>query len=51
MAALLSQMPEASTSIILAAHVAAGAAAYITALAIQYAPLLRTMLRPQQSQS
>jgi O-antigen/teichoic acid export membrane protein len=51
MAALLSQMPEASTSIILAAHIAAGAAAYITALAVQYAPLLITMLRPQQSQS
>jgi O-antigen/teichoic acid export membrane protein len=51
MAALLSQMPEASTSIILAAHITAGAAAYITALAVQYAPLLITMLRPQQSQS
>jgi Na+-driven multidrug efflux pump len=51
MAALLGQMPEASSLLVLAAHIAAGATVYITALAMEYAPLLRTFLRPQQSES
>jgi hypothetical protein len=51
MAALLGQMPEASSLLALAAHIAAGATVYVAALAAEYAPLLRTFLRPQQSES
>jgi O-antigen/teichoic acid export membrane protein len=51
MAALLSQIPEASSLLVLAAHIAAGATIYVAALAAEYAPLLRAFLRPQQSES
>jgi hypothetical protein len=53
MAFLLGYLPEASSLVILAAHIAAGAVAYITLLVLLYAgPLLRMFrLRQQQSES
>jgi O-antigen/teichoic acid export membrane protein len=52
MAALLGQMPEASSPVILAAHIAAGATMYVAVLAAEYTPLLlRIFLRPRQSES
>jgi O-antigen/teichoic acid export membrane protein len=52
MVALLGQMPEASSLVILAAHITAGATIYVAVLAAEYAPLLlRTFLRPRQSES
>lgn len=51
MSALLRIFPAAPTIAVLAAHVAAGAAAYFAALAVLYAPTLVRMLRarPQHS--
>jgi hypothetical protein len=51
MAALLRIFPEARTIAVLAAHVAAGAAAYFGALALLYAPSLLRMLRPRPQHS
>jgi O-antigen/teichoic acid export membrane protein len=51
MAALLRIFPEARTIAVLAAHVAAGAAAYFGALALLYAPTLVRMLRPRLQHS
>jgi O-antigen/teichoic acid export membrane protein len=51
MAALLRIFPEARTIAVLAAHVAAGAAAYFGALALLYAPSLVRMLRPRPQHS
>jgi O-antigen/teichoic acid export membrane protein len=51
MSALLRMFPEARTTVILAAHVAAGAAAYFAALALLYAPALVRILRPRLQQS
>jgi len=52
MAALLGNLPEATSPIVLAGHIAAGAAAYVAVLAVLYAmPLLRMFrLRQQQSE-
>jgi O-antigen/teichoic acid export membrane protein len=47
MAALLTQLPEAPNHVLLAAHVAAGAAIYVLVLAILYGPTLLRMLRRQ----
>ncbi|MDI4234924.1 oligosaccharide flippase family protein [Bradyrhizobium sp. Arg237L] len=51
MAALLREFPEAENAIKLAAHIAAGAAVYLTMLALLYTPSLLKMLRarPQHS--
>jgi hypothetical protein len=51
MAALLREFPEAGNTVMLAAHIAAGAAVYLTILALLYAPSLLRMLRarPQHS--
>jgi hypothetical protein len=51
MAALLKVFPEAPNAILLAAHIAAGATAYLATLAVLYAPSLFRMLRarPQRS--
>jgi hypothetical protein len=53
MAALLRLFPEASTLIHLAAHIGAGAAAYLATLAVLYAPSLFKILRsrPQHSEA
>jgi O-antigen/teichoic acid export membrane protein len=51
MSALLRGFPEARTMTVLAAHVAAGAAAYFAALALLYAPSLARMLRPRPQHS
>ncbi len=51
MAALLRIFPEARTIAVLAAHVAAGAAAYFGALALLYAPALLRILRPRPQHS
>jgi O-antigen/teichoic acid export membrane protein len=50
MAALLSNLPEASSLIALALHVAAGAAIYIAFLVVRYASPLLKMLRLRQQQ-
>ncbi|WP_454625472.1 lipopolysaccharide biosynthesis protein [Bradyrhizobium cenepequi] len=51
MAALLRVFPEAGNSVMLAGHIAAGAAVYLTMLALLYAPSLFKLLRarPQHS--
>ena len=51
MAALLKVFPEAPNTILLAAHIAAGATAYLVTLAVLYAPSLFRILRerPQRS--
>jgi O-antigen/teichoic acid export membrane protein len=51
MAALLGSLPEATSSIILAGHIAAGATAYVTALVPLYATSLRRLIRLRQQQS
>lgn len=51
MAALLGNLPEASSHVALAEHIAAGAAAYIALLALLYAPSLLKMFRLYQQQS
>jgi Polysaccharide biosynthesis C-terminal domain len=53
MAALLRMFPEAPTAILLAAHIGAGAAAYLATLAVLYAPSLFRLLRarPQHSEA
>lgn len=51
MAALLRHFPQAPTITVLAAHIAAGAAAYFAALAVLYAPALVRMLRPRPQHS
>jgi hypothetical protein len=51
MAALLSNLPEASSLMILAGHIAAGAALYIALLVLLYATSLLRMLRLHQQQS
>jgi hypothetical protein len=48
MAALLNRMPEAATFVMLALHIAAGAAVYVAVLALLYAPSLFKMLQPRQ---
>jgi O-antigen/teichoic acid export membrane protein len=52
MAALLGNLPEATSLIVLAGHIAAGAIAYVAVLVVLYAmPLLRMFrLRQQQSE-
>ena len=47
MAMLLMRLPEATSYLMLAAHIAAGAALYVVALAILYAPTLMRMIRRQ----
>jgi O-antigen/teichoic acid export membrane protein len=51
MAALLREFPEAGSTVMLAAHITAGGAVYLTTLALLYAPSLLKMLRarPQHS--
>ncbi|MGQ0684183.1 lipopolysaccharide biosynthesis protein [Bradyrhizobium sp.] len=51
MAALLRMFPEAKSLLALAAHVAAGAAAYFAMLALLYAPSLLRTLRPRPQHS
>jgi O-antigen/teichoic acid export membrane protein len=51
MAALLGNLPEASSHVALAEHIAAGAAAYIALLALLYAASLLKMFRLYQRQS
>jgi len=51
MAALLSNLPEASSLMVLAGHIAAGAALYIALLVLLYATSLLRMLRLHQQQS
>src|ERR1700730_9726836 len=51
MAALLSNLPEAPSLIVLAGHIAAGAALYIALLVLLYATSLLRMLRLHQQQS
>src|SRR5882757_1932402 len=53
MVALLRLFPEAPTAILLAAHIGAGAAAYLATLAVLYAPSLFRLLRarPQHSEA
>jgi O-antigen/teichoic acid export membrane protein len=51
MAALLGNLPEASSHVALAEHIAAGAAAYTALLALLYATSLLKMLRLYQEQS
>jgi O-antigen/teichoic acid export membrane protein len=51
MAALLGNLPEASSHVALAEHIAAGAAAYTALLALLYATSLLKMLRLYQQQS
>jgi hypothetical protein len=48
MAALLNRMPEAATFVMLALHIATGAAVYVTVLALLYAPSLFKLLQPRQ---
>jgi O-antigen/teichoic acid export membrane protein len=50
MAALLSKLPEAPTSLGLAMHIASGAAVYVVVLALLYAPWLLKMIRPRPPQ-
>ncbi len=47
MAMLLTRMPEAKSYTMLAAHIAAGAALYVVALAVLYGPTLLRMVRRQ----
>jgi O-antigen/teichoic acid export membrane protein len=51
MAALLSNLPEAPSLVVLAGHIAAGAAVYIGVLAMLYATSLLRMFRLHQQQS
>ena len=51
MAALLGNLPEASSHVALAEHIAAGAAAYIAVLALLYAASLLRIFRLYQQQS
>jgi hypothetical protein len=51
MAALLNNLPEASSVIVLAGHIGAGAALYIALLVLLYATSLLRMLRLRQQQS
>ncbi len=51
MAALLSNLPEAPSVIVLAGHIGAGAALYIALLVLLYATSLLRMLRLRQQQS
>lgn len=51
MAALLRTFPEARTTSVMAAHVAAGAATYFAALALLYAPFLVRIFRPRPQHS
>ena len=51
MSALLRVFPEARTTTVLAAHVAAGAATYFAALALLYATSLLRILRPRPQHS
>jgi O-antigen/teichoic acid export membrane protein len=51
MAALLGNLPEASSLVVLAAHIAAGAAVYIALLVLLYASSLLRMFRLRQQQS
>ena len=51
MAALLSHLPEATSLIILAAHIAAGAATYVAVLVPLYAASLLKLIRLRQRQS
>ena len=50
MAALLNILPEASSLITFSAHIVAGAATYVSVLALFYAPSLFRMLRLRQQQ-
>jgi len=51
MAALLGNLPEATSLVVLAEHIAAGATAYIALLAVLYAASLLKMFRLYQQQS
>jgi O-antigen/teichoic acid export membrane protein len=51
MAALLGNLPEAPSLVVLAGHITAGATVYIALLALVYAPSLLRMLRLHQQQS
>lgn len=51
MAALLKMLPEASSMVVLGAHVVMGGAIYIASLAVLYAPALLRMIRLRQQQS
>lgn len=51
MAAMLSRLPEASSSLVLALHIAAGVTAYVTVLVPLYATSLLRMFRLRQQQS
>jgi O-antigen/teichoic acid export membrane protein len=51
MAALLSGLPEATSLIVLAGHIAAGATVYVAVLVLLYAPSLFRMFRLHQQQS
>jgi O-antigen/teichoic acid export membrane protein len=51
MAALLGNLPEATSLVVLAEHIAAGAAAYVALLALLYAASLLKMFRLYQQQS
>jgi hypothetical protein len=51
MAALLGNLPEATSLVVLAEHIAAGAATYIALLALLYAASLLKMFRLYQQQS
>ena len=51
MAALLNNLPEAPSVIVLAGHIAAGAAVYIALLVLLYATSLLRMFRLRQQQS
>jgi O-antigen/teichoic acid export membrane protein len=51
MAALLSSLPEATSLIVLAGHIAAGATAYVAVLLLFYATSLFRMFRLRQQQS
>jgi O-antigen/teichoic acid export membrane protein len=51
MAALLGNLPEATSSIFLAAHIAAGATVYVAVLVLFYATSLLRMFRLRQRQS
>jgi hypothetical protein len=51
MAALLSNLPEAPSLIVLAGHITAGAVIYVALLVLLYATSLLRMLRLRQQQS
>jgi O-antigen/teichoic acid export membrane protein len=51
MAALLGSLPEATSLVILASHIAAGVLAYAAVLALLYSPSLLRMFRLRQQQS